>query len=132
MKAIQKAVADYLSAATGAPAVEERTRCRSYPCLAVEVQTGGAVLLCGGRQAERTYRVAVSILSDRERAGQKELAERAAQALLSGIPFGSRVLHPEEVRTEGDRLDFTVTLCQLLDRNDPQPQRMEHLFVEFQ
>ena len=109
MKAIQDAVRLYLERAKGVRAVADRTR------VAVAVREDGTVLVDGGRQAEHTYRVTVTACSDRNRDGNTALLSALTPCLLRGVPMetagGSRVLHPLDVRTEGEELTFSLELC---------------------
>ena len=112
MKAIQDAVRLYLERATGVRAVADRTRVAGeYPLLAVAVREDGTVLVDGGRQAEHTYRVTVTACSDRNRDGNTALLASLPPVLLRGVPMGDRVLHPLEVKTEGEALSFSLVLC---------------------
>ena len=123
MEAIQKAVTAYLQRATGVPTVAERTRVVDrYPLLAVAVNSEGTVLVDGGRQAEHSYRVTVTAAADRQREGNTALLGKVAACLLRGVPMVlptetggrgpvRRVLHPLEVKTEGEALTFSVELC---------------------
>ena len=79
--------------------------------LAVAVREDGTVLVDGGRQAEHTYRVTVTAASDRNRDGNTALLASLAPHLLRGIPMGDRVLHPLDVKTEGEELTFSLELC---------------------
>lgn len=123
MKDIQAAVTAYLQEVTGIPAVERRSRAKTYPLLSVTAREDGTVVLDGGRQAEHTYTVTVTAASDREREEADSLLARVTAALLRGVPFapgdgsGERVLHPTDIRTEGDTLTCTIGLCRRL----PQP-----------
>ena len=124
MKAVQDSVAAYLQARTGVRTVADRTRVRGeYPLLAVSVREDGTVLVDGGRQAEHTYRVTVSAVSDRERDGNTALLSSLTPILLRGVPMGERTLHPLELKTEGETLTFTVELCVPLPR--PEKPGME-------
>ena len=112
MKAIQDAVRLYLQKTTGVRAVADRTRVAGeYPLLAVAVREDGTVLVDGGRQAEHTYRVTVTAASDRNRDGNTALLASLAPCLLRGVPMGDRVLHPLDVKTEGEELTFSLELC---------------------
>lgn len=116
MTHVQTAVAAYLQAETGVPAVRDRTRAAHvYPLLAVSVREEGTVLLDGGRQAEHTYRVSVTAVSDRDRDGSAALLSSLTPILLRGVPMespaGTRVLHPLDIRAEGQTLTFSVVLC---------------------
>ena len=120
MKAVQDSVAAYLQACTGVRTVADRTRVRGeYPLLAVAVREDGTVLVDGGRQAEHTYRVTVTAASDRNRDGNTALLASLAPHLLRGVPMGDRVLHPLEVKTEGEELTFSLELCVPL----PEPEK---------
>ena len=90
-----------------------------YPLLAVAVREDGTVLVDGGRQAEHTYRVTVTAASDRNRDGNTALLASLAPHLLRGVPMGDRVLHPLEVKTEGEELTFSLELCVPL----PEPEK---------
>ena len=111
---MQTAVAQYLEKCTGIRAAEEKSKAAGYPVLTVTVRETGSVLVDGGRQAERSYAVTVRAVSDREREGKTALLMQLSAAVLAGIPMEGRVLHPLDVKTEGDALTFTVTLCTLL------------------
>jgi len=116
MKHIQEAVAAYLEQETGIHTVCDRTRVRGeYPLLAVDVAEKGTVLLAGGRQAEHTYAVTVTAISDREREGNTALLSGLTPVLLRGVPMetaeGGRILHPLDIRTEGEELTFQLELC---------------------
>ena len=113
---MESAVAAYLNGAAKATAVAERTRAAGvYPLLAVSVREEGTVLVDGGRQAEHIYRVTVTAASDRHREGATALLSGLVPALLRGVPMetdgAERVLHPLNIRTEGDQLTFEVELC---------------------
>ena len=113
---MESAVAAYLNGAAKATAVAEGTRAAGvYPLLAVSVREEGTVLVDGGRQAEHTYRVTVTAASDRHREGATALLSGLVPALLRGVPLetegAERVLHPLNIRTEGDQLSFDVELC---------------------
>ena len=120
MKAIQDAVTAYLHKVTGIRAVADRTRVAGeYPLLAVAVREDGTVLVDGGRQAEHTYRVTVTACSDRNRDGNTALLSSLAPQLLRGVPMEDRVLHPLDVKTEGEELTFSLELCVPL----PEPEK---------
>lgn len=120
MKAIQDAVTAYLQKATGVRTVADRTRVTGeYPLLAVAVRADGTVLVDGGRQAEHTYRVTVTACSDRNRDGNTALLASLPPHLLRGVPMGDRVLHPLDVKTEGEELTFSLELCVPL----PEPEK---------
>ena len=111
MKAIQKAVADCLRERTGLSVAEDRSRCRQYPMLAAAVRSGGTVVIDGGRQAERTYLVTVTAVSGRDREENTGLLSGLVPLLLEGVPMEGRTLHPLDVKTEGEELSFSLTLC---------------------
>lgn len=138
MNEIQSAVAVYLQEKTGVRAVEQRSRAAGYPLLAVTAREDGTVVLDGGRQVEHTYALTVTAASDREREEASALLSRVAEALLRGVPFvpgdgsGDRVLHPTDIRTEGDTLTCAVSICRLLPRTVPgqtPPEVMETIHV---
>lgn len=138
MKEIQAAVAAYLQEQTGVRAVEERSRAAGYPLLAVTAREDGTVLLDGGRQAEHTYTLTVTAASDRERDAASALLSQVTAALLRGVPFApgeggaGRVLHPTDIRTEGDTLTCAVSVCRLLPRTAPgetMPELMETIHM---
>ena len=125
MKYIQEAVAAYLQQETGVRTVCDRTTVRGeYPLLAVSAAEKGTVLLAGGRQAEHTFEVTVTAASSREREGNTALLASLTPVLLRGIPmarFGEqRVLHPLRIRTEGDKLTFTLEVCEALPEAHPE------------
>lgn len=116
MNVIQEAVRAYLEKASGVKTVSDRTRVRGeYPLLAVSVREDGTVLIDGGRQAEHTYQVTVTAVSDRDREGNTALLAGLPVVLLRGIPMERdgerRTLHPLGVQTEGEELTFTLVLC---------------------
>ncbi len=131
MTQIRQAVAQWLAGQTGVPAVEGRSPVQEYPLLTVEAEQTGSTLVDGGRQVERRYTVTVTAAAGRDREDSAALLSGLVPALLGGIPMDDRVLHPMEVSTEGDRLAFTLCLCQALpQREDGQqdgPGLMEHL-----
>ena len=88
MKHIQEAVRSWLELVSGVRTVADRTRARGkYPLLAVSVREDGTVLIDGGRQAEHTFQVTVTAVSDREREGNMELLSGLVPVLLRGIPM---------------------------------------------
>ena len=112
MKAIQDAVRLDGQKAMGIRAVADRTRVAGeYPLLAVGVREDGTVLVDGGRQAEHTYLVTVTAADHRNRDGNTALLSSLTPCLLRGIPMGDRVLHPLDVKTEGEELTFSLELC---------------------
>ena len=112
MKAIQDAVTAYLQQATGVRTVADRIRVAGeYPLLAVAVREDGTVLVDGGRQAEHTYRVTVTACSDRNRDANTALLAALPPVLLRGVPMGERTLHPLDIKTEGEKLTFSLVLC---------------------
>lgn len=130
MRAVQEAVRAYLEKYSGVRTVCNHTRVRgAYPLLAVAVREDGTVLVDGGRQAERTYAVTVTAASDREREGNPALVAGLVPLLLRGIPMERagerRVLHPLEIRTEGETVTFTITLCVSVP---PLPDMAERAF----
>lgn len=138
MNEIQAAVAAYLQEKTGVRAVEKRSRAGGYPLLAVTAREDGTVVLDGGRQVQHTYALTVTAASDREREEAGGLLARVTEALLRGVPFvpgeggEARVLHPTDIRTEGDTLTCAVSICRLLPRTVPgetMPELMESIHV---
>lgn len=138
MNEIQSAVAAYLQEKTGVRAVEQRSRASGYPLLAVTARENGTVVLDGGRQVEHAYAVTVTAASDREREEADSLLAQVTAALLRGVPFapgeggGDRVLHPTDIRTEGDTLTCAVSICRLLPRTVPgetPPELMENIHM---
>lgn len=146
MKQIQDALVAYLEKATGVKTVSQRTRVhREYPLLAVSVREGGTVLIDAGRQAEHTYQVTVSAVSDREREENTQLLTGLCAVLLRGVPMElpeaegesggrrSRVLRPLDIRTEGEELTFSLCLCvpvpQPLRPGQAAPEMMRALHV---
>lgn len=110
MKEIQEAVRACLEERSGVGAVPDRCRSREYPMLAVSVREGGTVLLDGGRQAEHTYLVTVTAVSDRDREENTPLLSELIPLLLRGVPLEengeNQVLHPLDIRTEGGEADL--------------------------
>lgn len=124
MKEIQEAVRAYLEERSGVKAVPDRSPCREYPLLAVSVREGGTVLLDGGRQAEHTYLVTVTAVSGRDREENTPLLSELVPLLLRGVPLENgekRVLHPLDIRTEGEKLTFSVALCRRLPEAEKRP-----------
>jgi hypothetical protein len=118
MKDIQTAVTQWLQLKTGARSVSGHAKAAAYPVLTVEVQETGSMLLCGGRQCERTYGVTVHAASDRMREGKNDLLDKVSAALIGGVPVETedgetRILHPLDIKTEGDALTFSLTFCTL-------------------
>lgn len=126
MKDIQEAVRACLEERSGVKTVPDRSRCREYPLLAVSVREGGTVLLDGGKQAEYTYLVTVTAAADRDREGNTPLLSRLVPLLLRGVPLEEngehRVLHPLDIRTEGEELTFSVVLCRRLPKTEAGPE----------
>lgn len=124
MTDIREAVRAWLEERSGVPAVSDRSLCRSYPMLAVSVREGGTVLVDGGKQAEHRYLVTVTAASDRDRAENAALLSRLVPPLLRGVPLRNgegRVLHPLDVKTEGEALTFSVVLCRRLPEPEAPP-----------
>lgn len=124
MKEIQEAVRACLEERSGVKAVPDRSPCREYPLLAVSVREGGTVLLDGGRQAEHTYLVTVTAVSGRDREENTPLLSELVPLLLRGVPLENgekRVLHPLDIRTEGEKLTFSVALCRRLPEAEKRP-----------
>ena len=116
MRTVQEAVRAHLERYGGVRTVCDRTRVKgAYPLLAVAVREDGTVLVDGGRQAEHTYAVTVTAVSDREREDNTALLSRLPALLLRGIPMERdgerRVLRPENIRTEEEAVTFSITLC---------------------
>ena len=143
MDNICAAVAAYLQKESGVTAVEEGTRCPGVcPLLAVRVSADGTTLLDGGRQAERAYTVVVTAASDRDREEATKVLSDLVPVLLRGVPAAlaeadgskeQRMLHPLGIKTEGDKLTFSIKLCMALPkRTVPQgdPGIMETLHME--
>lgn len=116
MKDIQEAVRACLEERSGVKAVPDRSLCREYPMLAVSVREGGTVLLDGGKQAEHTYLVTVTAVSDRDREGNTALLSSLVPLLLRGVPLEGegRWLHPLDIQTHGEELTFSISLCRRL------------------
>lgn len=136
MRDIQEAVRACLEERGGVRAVSDRSRCREYPLLAVSVREDGTVLLDGGNQAEHRYLVTVAAVSDRDRADNTALLDRLVPLLLRGVPLEAegRVLHPLDIRTEGETLTFSIALCRRLPGKAGgagEPGRMETLHMQF-
>lgn len=136
MTDIQAAIAAYLQRETGVRAVEKRSRAAGYPLLTVTARESGTVVLDGGRQAEHAYAVSVTAASDREREEADRLLTGVTAALLRGVPFtpgdgsGDRVLHPTDIRTEGDTLTCTIAICRRLPQPGAKPpELMEAIHV---
>ena len=116
MKHIQEAVRACLQAGSGIHTVCAPARhTGEYPLLAVEIAQEGTVLLAGGTQAEQHYALTVTAAPDRMRQEEPTLLGGLVPLLLRGVPMKqngeTRVLHPLDIRTEGDELRFTVQLC---------------------
>lgn len=116
MKHIQEAVRAYLQAASGIHTVCAPARhSGEYPLLAVDIREEGTVLLSGGTQAEQHYALTVTAAPDRMRQEEPALLGGLTTLLLRGVPMKQgtepRVLHPLDIRTEGDELRFAVQLC---------------------
>lgn len=132
MREIQEAVRACLEARSGVRTVLDRSRCRTYPLLAVSVRESGAVLLDGGRQAEHSYLVTVTAVSGRGREENTALLSGLVPLLLWGVPLEAedRVLHPLDIRTEGEELAFTMSICRPLpEPGQEPPDWMEHIQV---
>ena len=140
MKQIQEGVRAWLELATGLKTVCDRTRVRGeYPLLAVSVREDGTVLIDGGRQAEHTYHVTVTAISDRDREGNTALLAGLPVVLLRGIPMEldgeKRTMHPLGITTKGEELTFSLTLCVPVpplpkpDQADPGIMQTLHLGV---
>lgn len=137
MKNIQEAVAAYLEQETAVRTVCDGTAVKGvYPLLAVAVAEKKTLLLAGGRQAEHTYEVTVTAVSDRERTGNTALLSGLVPVLLRGVPWETevgarRVLHPLGIRTDEDRLTFRLELCVALPDGAPDgegaPEPMQTL-----
>lgn len=133
MKEIQEAVRACLEARSGIKTVSDRARCREYPLLAVSVQEGGTVLLDGGRQAEHRYQITVTAVSGRDREENTALLSSLVSPLLRGVPLEAedRVLHPLDIRTEGEELAFTVSICRPLpEAEGERPDWMRRIQVD--
>ena len=63
--------------------------------------------------------VTVTACSDRNRDGNTALLSSLAPQLLRGVPMEDRVLHPLDVKTEGEELTFSLELCVPL----PEPEK---------
>lgn len=138
MKQIQEGVRAWLELAVGVKAVADRTRVRGeYPLLAVSVREDGTVLLDGGCQAEHTYQVTVTAVSDRDREGSTALLAGLPAVLLRGIPMEldgeRRTLHPLGIATEGEKLTFSLVRCvpvpPLSRHEEPGPGLMRTLHL---
>lgn len=82
-----------------------------YPLLAVDIRENGSTLLAGGSQAEQAYEVTVTAAQDRLRHGETALLSDLTVILLRGVPMEQRVLHALNIRTEEDKLCFSLRLC---------------------
>lgn len=138
MKDIQEAVRIYLEAVSGVKTVCDRTCVQGvYPLLAVAIQENGTVLVAGGRQAEHSYQVTVTAVSDRDREGTTALLAALVVPLLRGVPAKKdgekRILHPLNIRTEGEELVFSLEVCvpvpPLQDAPVGASGRMETLYL---
>ena len=95
------------------------------------------VLLDGGRQAEHSYTVTVTAASDRTRERETDLLSLLPDALLRGIHMKQgteeRILHPSDIRREGEAVTFSLTLCvpvpPLPDSRPPATDTMETLHL---
>ena len=79
------------------------------------LRSRGTVVLAGGRQAERRFTVTVTAAQNRQRDDHGALLGSLLYPLLRGVPARiggeDRVLHPLHLKTEGDKLCFTLCLC---------------------
>lgn len=117
MTQIQQTIAQWLAGQLGVAAVAGNSPVQTYPLLAVTVEQVGATLVDGGRQVERQYTVTITAAADRDREGSDGLLTQLEALLQGGIPMGDRVLHPMEISTQGDKLCFTLVLCQVVPRS---------------
>ena len=129
---IQQAVADWLGQKTGVRAVAGRSPVQSYPLFTVEAELSGVTALDGGRQCEERFSVTVTAASDRDRDNSREKLAALALVLPGGIPMDDRVLHPEDISTKVDTLQFFITLCRVrpLSNQQEAPQIMETLHFD--
>ena len=81
---------------------------QSYPLFTVEAELSGVTALDGGRQCEERFSVTVTAASDRDRDNSREQLAALALVLPGGIPMDDRVLHPEDISTKGDTLQFLL------------------------
>lgn len=110
---IQQAVAQWLGQKTGVKAVAGQSPVQTYPLLTVEADLESATPVDGGRQCEERFAVTVTAAADRDRDRSREILAGLALALPAGIPMDDRVLHPQDVSTQGDTLRFSLTLCRV-------------------
>lgn len=132
MTEIRDAVAACLEKRTGVRSVGQKSRTAgAYPALVVRVRRGGSILFAGGRQVEQRCTVTVQVAADRERNETPALLERCTAALLKGVPCGKRHLRPEDVKSEGDTLSFSLTVCALVPRTEgEEPEIMRQVHVD--
>ena len=140
MREVQEAVRDYLQKQTKVHTVcAPAKHTGEYPLLAVEVQEAGTVVLAGGRQAERSFTVTVTAAQNRQRDDHGALLGSLLYPLLRGVPARiggeDRVLHPLHLKTEGDKLCFTLCLCAAIppeegSGTDAEPMQTLHFNEE--
>ena len=132
MTQIQQAVAQWLGRQTGVKALAGRSPVQQYPMLTVEAELEGTTPMDGGRQCEERFSVTITAATDRDRDNSREMLSALALALPGGIPMDDRVLHPEEISTKGDTLQFFITLCRVrpLSNQQDAPQVMETLHFD--
>lgn len=128
---IQQAVAQWLGQKTGVRAVAGRAPVQTYPLITVEVELEGATPVDGGRQCEERFSVTVTAAADRDRDQSRQMLAGLARALPGGIPMDDRVLHPQDISTQGDTLRFSLALCRVCPAAGEETERfMETLHLD--
>ena len=111
MMSIQQAVSTWLEAQKLAVVAETRSPARIYPVLVVNAELSDSTLCFGGKLTEQRYQVRITAAADRERAGNTALLSALVPPLLRGIPWGERTLHPLHLQSQGDELQFELSVC---------------------
>ena len=132
MTQIQQAIVQWLTKQTGIATVAGASPVQTYPLLSVDVEQASALLMDGGQQVERQYQVTITAATDRDREMSAEFLTQLEALLQGGIPMENRVLHPVEITVQGDKLSFTLGLCQVvpqLDGGSTEFMKVLHLNV---
>lgn len=119
MNHIAEAVRAYLQSETLVQAVCEGAKhAGGYPLLVVNIAENGTLLTSGGKLCEHDYALRVRYAVNRERTGETAALASLVPVLLRGVPMVlasggktvSRVLSPQDIKTEGDELSFHLKL----------------------